>query len=386
MKSITAKIPKQVVYLGLVSLFTDFASEMLYPVTPLFLAGVLGSSMAVIGIIEGLAEVTAALLKGYFGLLSDKLKKRSPFVSAGYSVSALSKPLPGLFPVLGVVVTSRVLDRIGKGVRTAPRDALLAGYGEGNQGSVFGFHRSMDTIGAILGPIAAIVLLNIFNNNFQLIFILAFIPSIIAAGLTFIIKDKGSTQKPAARLFDLSFWKEAPPLYRQLVILTAIFSFANSSDVFLILRFKEVSASDTTAIAGYIFYNVVYAAISYPAGILADKSGKKNIYIFGLFLFSIVYLGFALVTNFYFMFALFGLYGIYAAATEGILKAWISDIIPDSRRASAIGLLVMISGLMVMAGSTAAGILWDQFGSTIPFLFSAVISIIVALLLIRIKK
>lgn len=386
MKYFKGKISRQVIYLGLISLFTDMASEMLYPVTPLFLAGVLGSSMAIIGIIEGLAEVTAAILKGYFGLLSDKLRKRSPFVSLGYSISALSKPLPGIFPVLGVVVTSRIFDRIGKGIRTAPRDALLAGYAEGNTGTVFGFHRGMDTVGAVLGPLAAILLLSIYNNNFRLVFLIAFIPSVLAAALTFIIKDKDVKPRTGARVFDFSFWKEAPPLYRKLVILTGIFSFANSSDVFLILKLKQISASYTTAIIGYVFYNVIYAASSYPAGILADKTGKKNIYVTGLFLFSLVYLGFAVAANFYIIFLLFGLYGIYAAATEGILKAWISDIIPDDRRASAIGILVMISGFMVMAGSAAAGILWDQFGAAVPFLFSSAITLIVAVLLIRLKK
>ncbi len=374
------------VYLGLVSLFTDFASEMLYPVTPLFLAGVLGSSMALIGIIEGLAEVTAAMLKGYFGLLSDKYRKRSPFVSLGYSISALSKPLPGLFPAIGTVTASRIFDRVGKGIRTAPRDALLADYAEGNSGAVFGFHRGMDTVGAVLGPLAAILLLSIYNNDFRLIFLLAFVPSIIATALTFLVKDKGVKPRSATKVFDFSFWKEAPPVYRKLVILTAVFSFANSSDVFLILKLKQVSASDTTAIIGYVFYNVIYAASSYPAGLLADKNGKKNIYITGLFLFSFVYLGFAIASNLYIIFILFALYGIYAAATEGILKAWISDIIPDDRRASAIGILVMISGFMVMAGSAAAGVLWDQFGSAVPFLFSSAVTLVVAVLMIRVKK
>ena len=151
------KIPRQVVILGLISLFTDMASEMLYPVTPIFLASVLGASMASVGLIEGLAEITAGFLKGYFGFLSDKLGKRSMFVVGGYTVSALSKPLPGFFPEIFVVLISRVTDRIGKGIRTAPRDALLAGYSnKNNSGAIFGFHRGMDTLGAVIGPLAAI--------------------------------------------------------------------------------------------------------------------------------------------------------------------------------------------------------------------------------------
>ena len=175
--------------LSLVSLFTDIASEMLYPVTPIFLTAVLGSSMAVVGIIEGAAEVTAGLLKGYFGRLSDKLKKRSLFVVLGYSLSALSKPLPGIFPSLGAVITSRISDRVGKGARTAPRDALLATYAEGQTGAVFGFHRAMDTLGAALGPVGALILLHFYPGDYALVFLVAFAPSVIAVSFTIFVKD-----------------------------------------------------------------------------------------------------------------------------------------------------------------------------------------------------
>ena len=184
------RLPKQVILLSLISLFTDMASEMLYPITPIFLTSVLGASMAVVGMIEGLAEVTAGLLKGYFGVLSDKLGKRSIFVVFGYALSAISKPLPGVFPNTLAVLFSRITDRIGKGVRTAPRDALLASYAENNTGAVFGFHRAMDTLGAVIGPLLALLMLNFFKFNYQIIFIIAFIPSLIAVLFTFLIKDR----------------------------------------------------------------------------------------------------------------------------------------------------------------------------------------------------
>jgi len=384
-----SKISKQVFIIGLVSLFTDIASEMLYPVTPIFLTTVLGSSMAVVGLIEGIAEITAGLLKGYFGNLSDKLGKRSIFVVLGYGISALAKPLPGIFQNIAVVLTSRVSDRVGKGIRTAPRDALLASYSNGNSGAVFGFHRAMDTLGAAIGPVVALTLLSIYPDNFQLIFLAAFVPSVIAIAFTLIVKDNSTSAKVKVHKNYLEFWKSAPGQYKQILILIVIFSFVNSSDVFLILKSQNISKSSSLAIFGYVFYNIIYAAASYPLGGLADKLGKQKVFSFGLMIFSIVYFGFALFDNINLIWILFALYGIYAASTEGISKAWISDLIPNEQRGSAIGLLTMLSSFSVMLGSFLTGILWDQFGSSIPFLISAIISLVIGILLIvenRIKK
>ena len=375
-----SRIPRQVFILGMVSLFTDIASEMLYPVTPIFLTAVLGSSMAVVGIIEGIAEFIAGLLKGYFGNLSDKVGKRSVFIVIGYGLSAIAKPLPGIFQNIPTVLFSRVADRTGKGIRTAPRDALLGSHSNGNSGAVFGFHRGMDTLGAAIGPAAALVLLYYFPDNFQLIFLLAFVPSAIAVLFTILVKDKPIESKPGIKKNYSSFWKSAPKSYKKLLVLITIFSLVNSSDVFLILKSRDISDSSTLAIFGYIFYNLVYAAASYPLGGLSDKYGKKKIFSLGLLIFSLVYFGFALVPEIELIWLLFALYGIYAASTEGISKAWISDLIPDEQRGSAIGLLTMLSSFSVMLGSFLTGILWDQFGSAIPFLLSAAVSLVIALL------
>jgi len=375
------RLPKQVLLLSLVSLFTDMASEMLYPITPIFLSSVLGASMAVVGMIEGLAEVTAGLLKGYFGVLSDKLGKRSIFVVLGYSFSALSKPLPGIFPNTLAVLISRVTDRVGKGIRTSPRDALLASYAENNTGAVFGFHRAMDTLGAVIGPLLALLMLNFFRLGYQTIFIIAFIPSLIAVAFTLYVKDKKSeiSSQPKTDLWN--FWKSSPSQYKTLFLLITIFSLVNSSDVFLILKSKNISSSDTLAIAGYIFYNIIYAASSYPIGLLADKIGKKRVFIIGLIIFSFVYFGFASLNSFAFIWILFALYGIYASATEGVLKAWVSDLVPNQNRGSAIGLITMSSSIAMMIGSIAAGFLWDAYGSQVPFYLSSSVSLIVAGLL-----
>lgn len=376
------KISKQVFILSMVSLFTDLASEMLYPVTPIFLTSVLGSSMAVVGLIEGIAEVTSGLLKGYFGILSDKIGKRSIFVVLGYGVSALSKPLPGIFQNIPVVLSSRVSDRIGKGIRTAPRDALLASYSNGNSGAVFGFHRAMDTFGAALGPVVALLLLNFYPNNFQLIFLAAFIPSVIAVIFTLMVKDNTTSSNMKSKKSYLEFWRSAPKEYKRVLILLTIFSLVNSSDVFLILKSQDITHSNSLAIFGYVFYNIIYAASSFPLGSLADKFGKRNVFSAGLMIFSLVYFGFAFLSNINLMWILFSLYGIYAASTEGVSKAWISDLIPDEQRGSAIGLLTMLSGFAVMLGSFFTGVLWDQFGSYLPFLISASISLVIAIFIL----
>lgn len=371
-------IPRQVWILSMVSLFTDIASEMLYPVTPIFLASAIGSSMAAIGIIEGIAEVTAGVLKGYFGVLSDKLERRSIFVKIGYGISAIVKPLPGILPGFAAVLFSRVADRIGKGIRTAPRDALLAGYAGINTGRVFGFHRSMDTLGAALGPVAALLLLKFFPGNYPLIYIVAFIPSILALSLTLAVKDRPVVHMEFKRKDYRLFWKQAPVQYKRLLFLFTIFSLVNSSDVFLILKSREIARSDSQAIAGYIFYNIIYAFASYPAGILSDRWGKRRMYITGLLIFSLVYMGFALSDSRNLMWLLFILYGLYAAATEGISKAWVADLTGDELRGTAIGLITMSGSLAVMAGSVITGLMWDFYGSQVPFALSSIISLITA--------
>ena len=378
-------ISRPVVILGLISFFTDFASEMLYPITPIFLTAMLGASMSVVGLIEGIAEVTAGFLKGYFGTLSDKIGKRSIFVVIGYSLSGLVKSLPGLIATVPVVIFSRIIDRIGKGIRTAPRDALLASYAKGNSGAVFGFHRGMDTLGAVAGPLTALLLLYFFPGKYSWIYLFAIIPSLFAIGFTLVVKDtKGSVKNSKKKIYR-EFWKSAPKEYKILLITLTLFSLVNSSDVFLILKSKQIANSDIIAILGYVFYNLVYAFASYPVGILADKFGKKNIFIIGLIIFSAVYFGFAVNEDNLIVWFLFAFYGIYASSTEGVSKAWVSDLVPDEFRGSAIGLLTALSSFGVMFGSFLTGVLWDNFGSQVPFLISSLVSLIIVPLLFILK-
>ena len=304
----------------------------------------------------------------------------------GYALSAISKPLPGLFPALSAVIASRISDRVGKGARTAPRDALLATYAEGQTGAVFGFHRGMDTLGAALGPVGALILLHFYPGEYTLIFLVAFAPSVIAVTFTLFVKDNPASFKKVTKRNYAEFWKAAPHQYKIILLLITLFSLVNSSDVFLILKSKDISNSASLAIWGYIFYNLIYASVSYPIGKYADKAGKKKVYIAGLYIFAGVYFGFALYPDIYFIWFLFALYGIYAASTEGVVKAWVSDLIPDEDRGSAIGLLTMCTSLSIMLGSFIAGVLWDAFGSIVPFMLSAVVSALVATLFIVIKK
>ncbi|MCH8326047.1 MAG: MFS transporter, partial [Bacteroidetes bacterium] len=293
---------------------------MLYPVIPIFLTSILGASMSVVGAIEGAASIIAGVLKGFIGNLSDKIGKRALFVRIGYTLSALAKPLPGLFPHISAVVISRTGDRVGKGIRTAPRDALLGSYTDKNTtGAIFGFHRALDSVGAALGPLLALGLLYYFNNNYKLIFLIAFVPSLIAVSLTLFVKDNfiNTTVKSDKRYS--VFWKTASSKYKMLLLIVTLFSLVNSSDVFLILKTKAISDSATMAILGYVFYNIVYAGLSYPLGKLSDKYGKKKIYSGGLLIFSLVYLGFATLENVYIIWALFALYGLYAAATDVVV-------------------------------------------------------------------
>jgi len=358
---------------------------MLYPITPIFLSAYLGASMAVIGIVEGIAEVTAGLFKGYFGRLSDKLHKRSLFVVLGYTLSSIVKPLPGLIPNIWTIVSFRIVDRLGKGIRTAPRDALLASHADKNSGAIFGFHRGMDTLGAALGPVLALIVLYYYPGKYTLVFLIAIIPSFFSILFTLFVKDKFIERKSPVQENYFRFLKNTPKEYKIFLLLYTVFSIANSSDVFLILKVKQVSGSEITAILGYITYNLIYSLLSFPAGLLSDKYSKKLIFTTGIIIFSVVYFGFGLVNNLTFLFFFFGLYGVYSALTEGISKAWISDIIPERDRGSAIGLATMMSGFGIMLGSFIAGILWDQFGPQVPFLFSAVVSLIISLSFVTLR-
>jgi MFS family permease len=361
---------------SLVSLFTDIASEMLYPVMPLYLRKI-GFTVLLIGILEGMAEATAGFSKGYFGNMSDRIRKRVPFIRAGYTLSALSKPMMGLLIAPVWIFLARAFDRVGKGLRTGARDALLSDEAtKATKARVFGFHRSLDTVGAAIGPLLALLFLSFFPEQYRWMFILAIIPGIIAVSLTFLLRDKTmpdvSAEKSRTPFFGfLSYWKKAPGSFKYLVIGLLGFTLFNSSDAFLLLVLKEKGFSDTALIGIYVFYNLCYALMSYPLGALADKIGLKIVLLSGLILFSVVYGSIGFVNAIGYIVLIFFLYGLYAAAVEGISKALITNIVEPTDTATAIGFYTGFGSLATLLASSVAGMIWMAFSPRVLFVFSA---------------
>lgn len=374
-------ITRTVWILSLVSLFTDMASEMLYPIMPIYLKSI-GFSILLIGFLEGLVEAVAGLSKGYFGQLSDSKAKRAPFVQLGYSLSAISKPMMAFFVYPLWIFFVRTTDRLGKGIRTGARDAMLSAETDrANKGKVFGFHRSMDTFGAVLGPALALLYLYLYPEDYINLFYIAFIPGVLAIIASFLLKDKRMKRPVAKKKIDflsfIHYWKQGPSQYRKVVGGLLFFALFNSSDVFLLLRAKEAGLDDAGVIGVYIFYNLIFAATAYPLGSLADKIGLKKMFLFGLVIFSLVYFGMGLTTNLYAIMALFFGYGIYAAATEGISKAWITNISIEENTATAVGTYTAFQSIAAMLASTLAGLLWLYFGASVTFIVTAVATIAV---------
>jgi MFS family permease len=369
-----SSITRTVWILSLVSLFTDMASDMLYPVLPSYLSSI-GFSIAVIGLLEGVAEATAGLSKGYFGHLSDLSGKRLPFVRMGYALSAISKPLMAILPQVLWIFGARTLDRLGKGMRSGARDAMLADESEKSErGTVFGFHRSMDTVGAALGPMLALVWLYFRPGDYIPLFFIAFVPGLVSVVLLFIMREKPvSEMKPQKRVKYFEGWKNSPAQYKWLILGLGIFALLNSSDIFLLLRARQSGLSDSEVVGLYIFYNLVFALFAYPLGRLSDKIGLKRIFISGLFVFVLVYALMSLGLQGWMFYLLFLLYGIYAAATEGLAKAWISKVCVPDQKATAIGTYAGIQSVCALFASSWAGFLWQWQGFGAMFASTALL-------------
>jgi MFS family permease len=382
-------INRTVLILSLVSLFADVASEMLYPVIPVYLKEI-GFSVLLIGILEGVANFTAGLSKGYFGKLSDEKGLRLPFVKLGYFFSAISKPMMAVFVYPLWIFFARTIDRLGKGLRTAARDALLSQNAtKETKARVFGFHRAMDTLGAAIGPTFALLFLIFYPNQYKTVFLLAFIPGLISVALIFLLKEK---REPASTLGKGNFfsffkyWKIAPADYKRLVAGLLFLALFNSSDLFLLLKTKEITGSDQLTIGAYILYNVVFALASYPLGSIADKIGIKKVFFGGLVLFALVYFLFGITNSVTLIFGAFFIYGIYAAATEGITKAWITNMAHTSNTATAIGFYTSCESICTLLASVIAGVIWDHLGSNSTFFTTSAAAILVIVYFIFFMK
>lgn len=381
-------ITRTVWILSLVSLFNDIASEMLYPVMPLFLSSI-GFSSVLIGVLEGFAEATAGLSKGYFGRLSDASGKRLPFVNVGYMLSTISKPMMAVLSHPLWIFSARATDRLGKGIRTAARDAILSDESSAaNKGKVFGFHKAMDTTGAAIGPAFALVFLYLYPGQYKVIFVIAFIPALIGTLLTFLVRERKVEHKAKVSFRfsqTFSYLKTAPRDYKKLIIALLLFALFNSSDLFLLMKIKKSGWSDEYVIGIYIFYNLVFAIAAFPLGHLADVIGLKKTFLFGLAAFAIAYVGFGFNSSLYGFILLFALYGIYAAATDGVSKALISNIIPKTETASALGTYAGLSSLAALLASTIAGVIWKYVSPEAVFIFSSIGTLLVLVYMASLK-
>ncbi len=358
---------------------TDISSEMVYPILPVFLVVTLGASPAVLGLIEGVAESLASLLKVFSGYFSDKLKSRKPFAILGYSGSTIGKLFLCFASSWGVVLVGRIIDRLGKGIRTAPRDAIIADSAvEGRRGAAFGLHRAMDTLGASLGVLLAYFLVRRYAQNLRPIFLFSLIPAFFGVLFLFFVKEKNI--QPQARREKLQFsWRSLDKRLKLFLVFTFLFTLGNSSNQFLLLRAKTLGCGIAQVILFYLAYNIVYAIVAYPASRFSDKIGRKKILVLGYLFYGLVYLGFALNKSTNMFWGLFGFYGLYIGFTEGVEKALITDISPVNLRATTIGLHAALVGIGLLPASLLAGLLWKFLGPAAPFYFGSFMGIVSSL-------
>lgn len=345
---------------------------------PIFLTSVLGAPVAVVGLIEGAAEAVASLLKTVSGRIADRTGRRIELVFGGYSLSALAKPLIALAYTWPVVLVARLIDRTGKGFRGAPRDAIIADSVEPEVcGAAFGWHRAMDTLGAVVGPLLALGLISLAEGDLRTVIWLAAIPAVLGALLVLTVTDPrgrkaradAAALKAAGEAPERLRWSMLPHRFKLYLGAWLPFVLVNSSDVFLILRAKELGFSTTAVVLAYTLYNLVYAAASVPLGHLSDRIGRRRVLMGGMFVFAAVYAGFAVATETWHVVVLFAAYGLYIAATDGVGKAFAVDLVPRDLRATSIGLLGTLTGIATLFASTTAGVLWDVVGPWAPFVF-----------------
>lgn len=366
------RIPRIAWLLGLTSLFADLSSELAYPLIPIFLTSVLGAPVAAVGLVEGVAEATANLVRPFAGRWSDRTGRRKPFVVAGYTLAAAGKLIIVAAPAWWFALAGRAVDRFGKGLRNPPRDAMLADAAPAaDRGRVFGFHRAMDTLGAVLGPLAGLgLLLALGEGQLRWALALALVPAAISVLVVARVPELRPAHPPA-RDGLRGQYRRLPRPFWLLLGATTVFMLGNSSDAFLILRAKDLGLTTTAVILAYVLYNAVYALLSYPAGTLSDRIPRRAVVIGGYLVFAAVYLGFAVAEDGAYAWPLFALYGAYIAATEGVLKAFVADLAPAELRTTALGLFQGVTGGAVLVASLAAGVLWDTIGPAAPFSLGA---------------
>lgn len=382
MREARQSLPENVRALGWVSFANDLASELVYPILPLFLAITLGAPVAVIGLIEGIAEGVAVAFRGAAGVLSDRVgsARRRPWIFAGYATSAAARPVIALAPAWGWVLGARVADRLGKATRTAPRDALiLESTPPQLLGAAFGYHRALDTLGAVVGPLVALAALAL-GASLRAVLFLAIVP-----GLVTLVMLRGVREAPrraAASRPSPGGAGRLPARFWVVLAIWTVFSLGNSSDVFLILRANDLGLTTTLTVLAYVVYNVVYAGLSWPLGALSDRIARPAILASGLAVFALVYLGFASAGSSWVVWPLFAVYGVYIAATEGVARALVGDTAGEGGAGTAYGIFAAVTGAALLAASIVAGLLWSRINPSAPFYLGAVTATVALALLL----
>lgn len=388
------RIGRTVKVLGLVSLFTDAASEMIYPLLPVFLTSVLGAGAVFVGIVEGIAEGTASILKGFSGYISDRLMKRKALILAGYGLSAVTKPFFAAADAVWQVLVVRFVDRVGKGIRTAPRDAMIADTtGPSVRGRAYGFHRAMDTLGAVVGPAIAFLMMWLLRGQgdgaYRWVFLAAFVPSLIAVCLiVFALREKAPTGVAAGRFPRLTL-SGFPRSFKMLLLVVVVFTLGNSSDAFLLLKAKAVfqeAGVRTTMIPVLIpllwmTFNIVYSAVSMPGGMLSDRIGRKRTLLLGFVIYGLVYLGFGFAGRVVYVWLLMAAYGVFYGLTEGTLKAYVADHAPRDLKGTTFGVYYTTDGVSKLLASVSFGVIWQLGSPAAAFFVGAGLAAAAAVLL-----
>ncbi len=383
--STSKSLPRNVWVLSWVSLFNDTATEMSYWLLPQFLVSVLGAGPAAFGLIEGAAETVASFGRLLSGVLSDRWRRRKPLLAAGYTLANVVKPLLGVAQSWGQVFWIRLVDRAAKGFRAAPRDALLAdSVAPGQHGAAFGLRQAMDSAGAIAGPLAALLLLPAFGGKVRWIFVLAALPGLASILLAW------AAVREVRPAFVVAGWRARPagesafasPRLLIMLLAVGLFALGNSSDLFLILRAENLGVRAAFAPLLGLIFNLVYTVLSWPAGRLSDRLPKRSLVTVGYLIYAGVYAAFALVRGPRAAWFLFAIYGIYYALTEGVLKAWVADLVPSAARGRVFGVVNWVVGVMAFPASVLAGWLWQHYAPSTPFLLSSGLALAAAILLL----
>jgi MFS family permease len=358
-----------------VSLMQDAASELLYPVMPIFLTVTLGAPAAVVGAVEGVAEGVAAVTKLLAGRLSDRMAKK-PLIGLGYGLAALGKLFVAVATAWPVVLLGRGVDRLGKGIRGAPRDALLMVDADpAARGRVFGFHRTADTLGAVIGPALGLLLFWLLDERIRPLLLFALVPAVLSVLLVGLVREGGAPVKSTTVRGPVS------PEVKRLVVVLGLFSLVNFPDALLLLRAHDLGLSTSAVIAAYLLYNAVYAGFSYPAGALSDRLPRHHVYGLGLLFFALGYLGLGLAGEGWLVFVLLPLYGGFQACTDGVGKAWVSSLAPAEQQGSAQGLFQAVTGGAILAAGLWAGFAWGD-GGRLPLLVSGTAGLVTAVVLL----